>query len=92
VRLSVAAGLVSAGLTEAEVLVLIMASARGQDAIERKGTGYAEAYWRRTVAHAVGYVGRVVDRPDGLRVRHLPALRRPQGMVLMGPRPTGALG
>src|SRR5262249_15704343 len=34
---AIAAGLIGAGLTEAEVMTLIMDSARGQDALQRKG-------------------------------------------------------
>ena len=77
---AIAAALASAGLTEAESFSLLIRSARGQDAVRRKGPRYAEAYWRRTVANAAAYVGPVLERADGLRVRHLPPLRRPQGV------------
>ena len=77
---AIAAALASAGLTEAEAFGLVIASARGQDAIRRKGPRYAEAYWQRTVANAAAYVGPVLERPDGLRVRHLPPVRRPRGV------------
>ena len=82
---AIAAGLIGAGLTEAEALTLLALSARGQDAAERKGERYAEAYWRRTVAHAAAYVGPVLERPDGLRVRRLPPLQRPRSVPIVLP-------
>lgn len=67
---ALAAALVRKGFTEDEVLNIIAASARGLDAIQRKGERYAESYWRRTVARAATFVGPVIVKSDGLRVRY----------------------
>ena len=88
---AIAAALASAGLTEAEAFAVLIASARGRDAIRRKGARYAEAYWRRTVANAAAHVGPVLERPDGLRVRHLPPSRRPRGVPPVTPPRSGVV-
>jgi hypothetical protein len=69
---AVAAGLIRAGLTADEALALLLASARGQDAMERKGQRHGLAYLQRTVARAADYVGPVIEPAQGrLRlVRH----------------------
>ena len=59
----------SASLTEDETLCLIVASARGQDALGRKGTRHGLDYLQRTVRHAAAFLGPVIDRPEGLRLR-----------------------
>jgi primase-polymerase (primpol)-like protein len=82
---ALAAGLASAGLTAAEALSLFLDSARGADALRRKGMKYGESYLRRTVAHACNYVGPVVERPNGLRVRYV-APRPVQVRYVAGPR------
>jgi hypothetical protein len=82
---AIAAALIGAGLTEAEALALIVCSARGVDATVRKGPRYAEAYWQRTVAHAADYVGPVLERSGGLRVRTLAPPRRLRGLLLAAP-------
>ena len=66
---AIAAGLIHAGLTQSEALAVLLDSARGQDAIERKGERYGQTYWQRTVAHAAELVGPVTVRADGRRVR-----------------------
>jgi primase-polymerase (primpol)-like protein len=66
---ALAAGLMSASLTEDETLCLIVASARGQDALGRKGTRHGLDYLQRTVRHAAAFLGPVIDRPEGLRLR-----------------------
>jgi hypothetical protein len=81
----IAVGLMGAGLTKGEAFSLLTASTRGKDAVHRKGERYAEAYWRRTVASAAEWVGPVVEREDGTRVRRLPSTRRPIGVPLRVP-------
>jgi putative DNA primase/helicase len=66
---AIAAGLIHAGLNESEVLAMLLDSARGQDAIGRKGERYGLSYWQRTVAHAAELVGPITVRADGRRVR-----------------------
>jgi primase-polymerase (primpol)-like protein len=66
---AIAAGLIHAGLTESEALAVLLDSARGRDAMERKGDRYGQSYWQRTVAHAAELVGPVTVRADGRRVR-----------------------
>jgi primase-polymerase (primpol)-like protein len=66
---AIAAGLIHAGLTEQEALAVLLDSARGRDALERKGQRYGQSYWQRTVAHAADLVGPVIESPDGRRVR-----------------------
>jgi hypothetical protein len=82
---AIAAGLIRAGLTASEALSLLMSSARGKDAVRRKGERYAEVYWQRTVARAGEWVGPVVEREDGRRLRRLPMPRRPYGAMLAAP-------
>lgn len=66
---AIAAGLIHAGLSECEALAALLDSARGRDAIERKGERHGHSYWRRTVAHAADLVGPLTVRADGQRVR-----------------------
>lgn len=66
---AIAAGLIHAGLSESEAMAVLLDSARGQDAMERKGERYGLTYWQRTVAHAAELVGPVTVRADGRRVR-----------------------
>jgi putative DNA primase/helicase len=66
---AIAAGLIHAGLTMDEALAVLLDSARGQDAMGRKGERYGLTYWQRTVAHAAELVGPVTVRADGRRVR-----------------------
>gem|GEM_PF-6192436 len=68
---ALAAGLIGAGLTESEALALFRSSTRGADAFKRKGTEqHGEYYLRLTVANAASFVGPVVERPEGLRLRY----------------------
>jgi len=68
---ALAAGLIGAGLTESEALALFRSSTRGADAFKRKGTDqHGEYYLRLTVANAASFVGPVVERPEGLRLRY----------------------
>jgi hypothetical protein len=83
---ALACGLVGAGLTVDETLTLLLGSARGRDALERKGPRHGEDYLERTVAHAASYVGAVIQRPDGRRGRCLPPVRRPVGVRLSAVR------
>jgi hypothetical protein len=80
---ALAAGLLRAGLTMDETLVVILDSARGQDAYRRarKGERWGLAYWQRTVANAADLVGPVTVRSDGRRVR--PVRLAPRGAVTM---------
>jgi hypothetical protein len=64
-----AAGLIAAGLTEAEAIAVLQASSRGQDAAWRKGARHVDAYWSRTVTHAAVFVGPISERSAGLRLR-----------------------
>jgi hypothetical protein len=52
---AVTAGLIRAGLAPDEVLTLLLASPRGQDALQRKGR-YAAKYWARTLTWATTHV------------------------------------
>jgi len=68
---ALAAGLIGAGLTEGEAFELFRASTRGADAYRRKGTErHAEYYLRLTIQNAATFVGPVIERPDGLRLRY----------------------
>lgn len=69
---AIAAALIGAGLTGDESYTLLLASIRGQDAVQRKGERHAACYWQRTVAHAVDFVGPVAQGPGGLRVCQSP--------------------
>ena len=88
---AIAAGLIGAGLTADEALALLLDSARGQDALRRKGQRHGLGYWQRTVEHAAGFVGPVRVSDAGRRGRRLPAPRRPAGVPLPSiTRPAGA--
>jgi primase-polymerase (primpol)-like protein len=67
---AIAAGLIGAGLTEAEAYTVLADSVRGRDAFERKGERHGEYYLRRTVAHAAEFVGPVLEH-EGLRLRRI---------------------
>jgi hypothetical protein len=82
---AIAAALIGAGLTESEAFSLLTLSARGRDAVERKGSRHAEAYWRRTVTRAADYVGPVLETDAGRRVRRLRPVQRPRGVPLVRP-------
>ena len=83
---ALAAGLISAGLTAGEAYVLLLGSVRGDDAVTRKGERHGETYLRRTVAHAAAFVGPVVERPTGLRVRYSTPAQTRQALVRDGRR------
>ncbi len=83
---ALAAGLISAGLTTGEAYVLLLGSVRGDDALKRKGERHGETYLKRTVAHAAGFVGPVVERPTGLRVRYSTPAQSRQALVREGRR------
>jgi hypothetical protein len=73
---AIAAGLIRAGLTADEALALLLDSARGQDAMERKGQQHGLAYLQRTVEHAADYVGPVIEASHGrLRLVRRPTTR-----------------
>ena len=85
--MAAACALLSTGHTEGEALALLLTSARGCDALARKGTG-GVAYLQRTVFNAAARVGHVVLRTDGVRgQRHV--THRP-GAVTTTPRRPGA--
>lgn len=67
---ALAAGLASAGLTVDEAFALIRQSARGEDALRRKGDRHGTDYLWRTVARSAQFVGPVVQVAPGLRVRY----------------------
>jgi len=79
---AIAAGLIGAGLTADEALALLVDSVRGQDAMRRKGEKHGEYYLRRTVEHAAGFVGPVIETPHG-RMREA-RMRRPRPFVEVG--------
>ena len=69
------ATLMGAGLSDAEVRSIVLASVRGHDALARKGR-HGEAYWDRTIANAAAHVGQVTVRATGLRTRTGAGARR----------------
>ncbi len=73
---AIAAGLCGAGLTADEALDALASSARGQDALRRKGR-HGEAYLRRTIEHAAQFVGPTILRPDGRLVQQRFVRRHP---------------
>lgn len=90
---AIAAGLIGAGLTTGEVLTLLLDCARGQDALRRKGERHGLAYLRRTVEHAAGFVGPVLDTPRGNIHLVRPPQRRPHAAVVRPPtRPFTLVG
>jgi primase-polymerase (primpol)-like protein len=90
---AIAAGLIGAGLTADEALAVLLDSARGQDALERKGQRHGHAYWQRTVEHAAGFVGPVVETTHGrVRVVKRPVTRPFREVSRPATRPFAVVG